>query len=1031
MLRNNRMKGFLQRKAMIRMLAGVCSLAVLMNTLLPVTAASEGATFEATMAKEENIAIADNLTYAEYHSGSSIEVVEEIDFSKYQVVEIVTEEDLKELAERCRLDSWSTDKYVTLKQDIVLEQYGDVSIPSFGGVFEGNGHKISGLYIQQEGSEWGLFRVLRKGGMIQNLSVAGIVSPQGSQEQVGGIVGSNYGTILKCTFTGKVKGSREVGGIAGYNGESGSIRQSISFAGVVGDHSTGGIAGYNIGIINGCENKGGVNTYNVEVSYDLENLSLENWEDINSTANVAVHTDTGGIAGLSEGKIYSSTNSGSIGYPHVGYNVGGIAGRLSQGYVQDCTNKGTVLGRKDAGGIVGQLEPFLEVEYIAGKFQQLDEEMNYMLELLEQLYESNRGDAKEIAKQGKVLAQYLQNVSASLRNVSSISRSMWYLYNQELTGAVSDYERLHGQLEENLTQAESTEEANEEDQGLLELVPTVSGNDWQEILPSVSGGDLILPEYPDVELPETPDWGTIVPDNTDAILAALQKFGDSTVDRMNRVNQTSKQNMEQITANLDNLEKEMAAAEKQLDTLLQAGENTAERADASVEAILHQAQVLKDLTGSIRDDLFAYEGADISDDSMNYDTTSFQKGKITLSRNLGAVEADTNVGGIVGQIATEFDLDPEEDVTITGEKSFEMERTIKAVVRECSNKGTITAKKDYAGGIVGKADFGVVIACESYGQVSSASGSYVGGIAGCSGYAIRDCAFLGQVSGKNYVGGIVGLGCDIFHSYAMPDIVISGECGGSIAGNVKKEGILNSNFYVENAYGGVDGRSYENGAQPLSYAELQELQNLPQEFTLLTVTFVAEGKELDSLTCSYGESIGEEQLPDIPGKEGYYGYWETEELEYVTGNRRVEAVYEKWITSLSSQETDALGRAILAVEGEFLPETTLALVEKDEETTFAIETMGEEYTKEVRVHYLLEESQKEPLVEVMTQAGWQQVDTKRVGSYLLFDMEGAGSFRLKEAPQTDYGKWIICGGAVVVGMILLTICIRWSKAKRR
>ena len=45
----------------------------------------------------------------------------------------------------------------------------------------------------------------------------------------------------------------------------------------------------------------------------------------NSVTNVA--TDTGGIAGRSSGMILTSVNTGTVGYEHIGYNVGGIVGR--------------------------------------------------------------------------------------------------------------------------------------------------------------------------------------------------------------------------------------------------------------------------------------------------------------------------------------------------------------------------------------------------------------------------------------------------------------------------------------------------------------------------------------------------------------------------------------------------------------------------------------------------------------------------------------------------------------------------------
>ena len=72
-------------------------------------------------------------------------------------------------------------------------------------------------------------------------------------------------------------------------------------------------------------------------------------------------TDIGGIAGYSKGLLINCNNEGVVGYEHNGYNIGGIVGRQS-GQVFFCNNNGYVYGRKDVGGIVGQMEPYISVE---------------------------------------------------------------------------------------------------------------------------------------------------------------------------------------------------------------------------------------------------------------------------------------------------------------------------------------------------------------------------------------------------------------------------------------------------------------------------------------------------------------------------------------------------------------------------------------------------------------------------------------------------------------------------------------------
>ena len=126
----------------------------------------------------------------------------------------------------------------------------------------------------------------------------------------------------------------------------------------------GGIAGQNYGAVIQCRNSGGINTTEVDAELDLDAI---NREQLNAAENVPVCTDIGGVAGYSSGIIQSCTNSGGVGYDHVGYNIGGIVGRQS-GYLDGCANSGDILGRKDVGGIAGQLEPEVRRSMTRGRW---------------------------------------------------------------------------------------------------------------------------------------------------------------------------------------------------------------------------------------------------------------------------------------------------------------------------------------------------------------------------------------------------------------------------------------------------------------------------------------------------------------------------------------------------------------------------------------------------------------------------------------------------------------------------------------
>ena len=94
---------------------------------------------------------------------------------------------------------------------------------------------------------------------------------------------------------------------------------------------------------------------------------------------------------------------------------------------------------------------------------------------------------------------------------------------------------------------------------------------------------------------------------------------------------------------------------------------------------------------------------------------------MSLCRNTGTVEGDRNVGGVVGAMAIEFDLDPEDD---TADRfSFGATYETKAVLQNCLNRGAVTAKKDCVGGLAGRMDLGTALECQNYGPVTSTGGN--------------------------------------------------------------------------------------------------------------------------------------------------------------------------------------------------------------------------------------------------------------------------------------------------------------------
>lgn len=145
---------------------------------------------------------------------------------------------------------------------------------AFYGVFDGQGHTISGLNVSESQKNYvGFIGYVQNGGIVKYLTVKGEVEYTGTGgASIGGIAGENYGTIAFCSFEGTVKATEvntsesRLGWICGKNlfgGSDDNTGQIIScFAkGTISGNTgvqTGGMTAINTGlsgnsgIISGC-----------------------------------------------------------------------------------------------------------------------------------------------------------------------------------------------------------------------------------------------------------------------------------------------------------------------------------------------------------------------------------------------------------------------------------------------------------------------------------------------------------------------------------------------------------------------------------------------------------------------------------------------------------------------------------------------------------------------------------------------------------------------------------------------------------
>lgn len=228
------------------------------------------------------------------------------------------------------------DKYFALMNDLDLSSLSvanynligkDLSSP-FQGVFEGNGHVLTGLnYITQRKENIGLFGYMHgDNAQIKNLNVDNCHISVTEGTNVGSLVGSlQKGIISNSRVTNTlVEGQTNVGSLCGKSVYQGTVLSCrVSNTQIVANENVGGLVGYNNGNVESCAG--------MEIT-------------VNGTTYV------GGISGYSTNSsiLKCSVNAKVTGSEY----VGGITGYGMT--IEKCSSAGTVTGKINVGGIAGK-----------------------------------------------------------------------------------------------------------------------------------------------------------------------------------------------------------------------------------------------------------------------------------------------------------------------------------------------------------------------------------------------------------------------------------------------------------------------------------------------------------------------------------------------------------------------------------------------------------------------------------------------------------------------------------------------------
>ncbi|MDF2934709.1 MAG: hypothetical protein K0Q90_82 [Paenibacillaceae bacterium] len=287
---------------------------------------------------------------------------------------------------------------LTLTADLALEGKLWTPIAVFRGELDGGSHNISGMKRSLiEGSKLGF--VSENRGVIANLT---LLQPQlDGAAYAGAVAGLNgtEGLISHVTVTGgSVSAGTAAGGIAGENRSQLSDVAVQNFS-VNGKETAGGIAGVNTRTIESSHTTdvtvtaaaqaggiAGTNEGSIQTSHAGGRVTASQTEGQSAAGGIAgiqsvegsisesfsygevsadaAAADAGGIAGVNEGTIAASYNTGSINAKGVetaraggvaGYTAGALTGNVSGGQASAGVGGILVKGKTFAGGVAGQL----------------------------------------------------------------------------------------------------------------------------------------------------------------------------------------------------------------------------------------------------------------------------------------------------------------------------------------------------------------------------------------------------------------------------------------------------------------------------------------------------------------------------------------------------------------------------------------------------------------------------------------------------------------------------------------------------
>lgn len=784
-----------------------------------------------------------------------------------------------------------------LTADIDMEQIkGYIPIgtskAAFNGIFDGDGHTISNLKIdavaypfqglfgaaftnsvirnlnlknaslEGEGYYLGLLAGYSQGA-IENCHVEGYMNSTGCN--VGGVVGRTYGKLQNCSFSGTVKGAGYVGGVVGY-----------SFGQILSCHSDAIVEmpaylSQNVACL------GGVAGLSQSYSTAKEGMMKDCWFS-GTVRQSAGYGYAGGLSGYAYAismtncfNIGTITSTSELGSTEM---CGGLAGIIWQAEISDCYNAGDISSAgysANVGGLMGYITTTYST--IGGMLDPIDVRRCY-----------NTGSVTARARTS-TCGIFGAEFTSTIEGVSLPS-------DKGFTDVVYDYQAVgvensrFGKPTEWFTGAlpsvfsSSVWSANTSMYPTLRTFATLKESTLSSVVVEFSGLQTAraMKNSATLHAPEGTEWNIIIDGNKVQTSGFLEIEGNTLKLKGEYANATVAASMPECNASRLF---EICVVPKRFD-----GEGTAESPylikNENDFKLLHEAVMNYDHRGDhflqtadvdfgLKDDFSGVgSGNHLKEfagifDGGNHFVKGLKVQSIILDDNGRVLNGSYNYGGLF-HIGSETSVI--RNVNIDKSCSFNFysyagpvigatkgkvencrnyadvaygKRMIGGIagqinaggsIEGCYNAGNISTADLYTGGIAGQ-NFGDILECQNEGKVN-ATANYCGGIAGASSGKIYNNVNSANISGVQYLGGIVGYNSDIDGMGDLNGNISSGmihstglENTGCVAGvSSARENVENN--YFDASINNLNGCSnLSNGFKGVSTSELVNDECLP------------------------------------------------------------------------------------------------------------------------------------------------------------------------------------------------------------